>query len=132
MTTARDDLKRFCLAALDQVAVEHPAKHQGQYAARFVLRSHSGDRVEIMFEKGPRSPANLWIDRRHAEQLLSSGIEFREYPAAGTTLIVDGKRRYGRHSALAAMRGLCDADLVRFRLDTPEHMRLVISTLMDL
>jgi len=89
-------------------------------------------RIEIMFEKSQSRPANLWIDRRHAGQLLSAGIDFREYPAAATDLIVDGKPRYSRHSALAPMRGLRDADLVRFRLDAPEHIRTVISGLMSL
>lgn len=132
MTLARDELKRFCLDALDQAAVEHPAKHQGQYATRYVLRSHSGDPIEIMFEKGPRAPANLWIDRRYAGQLLSSGIAFKEYPAAATNLIINGKPCYRRHSALAAMRRLRDADLVRFCLEAPDHIRTVVDTLIRL
>ena len=77
----RLDLKRMCLQAFGEVALEHPARHQGDYAARYVLYSRSGARIEFMFEKGPGSAASIWFESRYAPALHGSGIEMREYPA---------------------------------------------------
>lgn len=54
-------LKRACMDRRAQVAVEHPAGHQDKLAARFILRTPSGERIELMFEKGDASSANLWV-----------------------------------------------------------------------
>src|SRR5690606_25005406 len=55
----RKELKLACLALLDDAAVEHPSGHQGKSAARYILRSENDDRIELMFEKGENSRANL-------------------------------------------------------------------------
>jgi hypothetical protein len=50
-TYSRDDLKRACLAAMDTVALEHSAQHQGKLVARYVLHTWRGAALELMFEK---------------------------------------------------------------------------------
>ena len=45
----REMLIAACLALIDQVATEHPAGHQGKLAARYIIRSSSGERVGLMF-----------------------------------------------------------------------------------
>ncbi len=65
----RDDLKRACLAALDAVALEHPAGHQGKLAARYVLHTRRSEAIELMFEKGPKTPAHLWMGREAGEAI---------------------------------------------------------------
>ncbi|ETD86372.1 hypothetical protein ACTTAF_13365 [Rhodobacter capsulatus] len=130
----RADLKRACLAMLDAVAIEHPAGHQGVYVARYLLVSRGGDRIGLMFEKGERSAANLWLARRFASALPEAGIVMRDYPASALhQLSADGKERsYGRHSALKSMRDLANVDLVRFTIERPTEMRLILDGLAEL
>jgi predicted helicase len=52
---SRAALKSAVLAILDQVALEHPVGHQGKLAARYVLRSQNGERIELMFENARTS-----------------------------------------------------------------------------
>ena len=127
----RSELKHACLGLLDRAAVEHPCGHQGKLAARYIIRSASEERIELMFEKGDKSKANLWITRNHAQGLLDTGIEFRDYPAS--SLYQESEpgqaRPYGRHAALKPMRGLARADLVRFTVERAEEMELILGSL---
>ncbi|WP_240661612.1 hypothetical protein [Nioella ostreopsis] len=128
----REDLKRACLNRLEEIAMEHPLGHQGKLAARYLLRRLDGDVIEIMFEKGPRSPANLWVGERFMRSLVDGPIPFRLSPAR--TLFAartsDGRTLYGRHSALRPMRQLGTADLVCFALRSLADLELVLQALI--
>ncbi len=117
----REKLKLRCLAQLDERATKHPAGHQGKLAARYLLRHSSGDVVAVMFEKGPDTPANLWVARRYVSNLiLKPGVNFKLSLASKlySTISKNGEPLYGRHSALRAMPELKHADLIRFRIST--------------
>ncbi len=117
----REDLRKACLAVLDERSMEHPAGHQGKLAARYLLRCSNGDAAELMFEKGPTSAPNLWVaERRVADLLKSPELQFRHAPASALFVSSgkDGKARYGRHSALKSMKELAFEDLVCFRITT--------------
>jgi len=121
----RDELKLNCLMHLDEVAMQHPSGHQGKLSARYLLRCSDGSMAEMMFEKRPDSPANLWLaEKRVSDYLDELGIVFRRSPASVLFAKkgAEGKPVYGRHSALKPMRELGHADLVCF----------VISSLGDL
>lgn len=128
---SREELKLACLALLDDAAVEHPSGHQGKSAARYILRSENDDRIELMFEKGENSRANLWVAKSFARDLMNLGIECKEYSASDLNREVEpGKpRRYGRHAALKQMRDLAHADLVRFTVENIGQMQLIIERL---
>ncbi|MCP5389846.1 MAG: hypothetical protein H6915_08775 [Novosphingobium sp.] len=128
----REDLKRACLAALDAVAVEHPAGHQGKLAARYVLHTPRGAAIEIMFEKGPKTPAHLWMSREAGEGMIDAGIRYRLSPATDTyaTANAEGRPRYGRHSALKPMRQLANADLVCFTIERPGEIEVLLGGLL--
>ena len=130
-TLARDALKAAILQRLAGLAVEHPSGHQGKLAARFVLRSHSGEGIELMFEKGPATPANLWMHRKFAEQLPDTGIERKESPASALFAVKSetGKTIYGRHAGLLSMRQLADADLVCFKLKSTSDLEAILEAL---
>jgi hypothetical protein len=127
----RGDLKRACLAALEAVAVEHPTGHQGKLAARYVLHTPRGAAIEIMFEKGPKTPAHLWMSGEAGEGMIDAGIRYRLSPAADTYATVDaeGRPRYGRHSALKAMRQLANADLICFTIERPAEIDKLLESL---
>lgn len=131
MTTARDQLKVAILQRLTEVATEHPNGHQGKLAARFILRSKDGDGIELMFEKGPASAPNLWIHQKFAKPLLGGGIDYRESPAHALFVAKNekGKKIYGRHTGLLAMRQLADADLVCFKMKLISELDWVIDVL---
>ncbi|MDZ7909061.1 MAG: hypothetical protein U5N10_13100 [Gemmobacter sp.] len=126
----RDELKSRCLALLDAAAMEHPAGH-GKLFARYVLRTQDDDRIEMMFEKGEKSRANLWLTCDHAVPLVAMGVEFRDYPASALYQPTEpgGKPVYGRHSALKSMRDLANADLVRFTIDRVDQMEMILTRL---
>lgn len=128
----REDLKRACLNRLEEIAMEHPLGHQGKLAARYLLRRPDGNAVEIMFEKGPKSSANLWVCERFVGSLLEGDIAFRRSPAQTlfATRSGDGRTIYGRHSALRPMRQLGTADLICFALRSPADLELVLQTLI--
>ena len=130
----RDLLGAAILQRLTEVAVEHPAGHQGKLAARFILRSKSMEGIELMFEKGPASAPNLWMHRRYAEALLLSDIEHRTSPARSLFAVenANGKKIYGRHAGLMPMRQLADADLVCFKLRSTEELERVVDVLRRL
>ena len=127
----KDAFKLACLTLLEEAAIEHPIGHQSKLAARFMLTSAGGESIELMFDKGPNSPPNLWICQRYAVDLMRSGMEFQSSPAASLYQISDNatKPRYGRHSALRPMRQLGNADLICFRLNTLGQLNQVLKTL---
>lgn len=133
-TLARDALKAAILQRLAELAVEHPSGHQDKLAARFILRSRGGEAIELMFEMGPATPANLWIHRKFAGPLLASDIEQRESPARILYAVTNGngKKVYGRHTALLAMRQLADADLVCFKLVAVSEIEAAIGMLRQI
>lgn len=130
-TSSRRELKRACLALLDERAVEHPAGHQAKLAARYVLRRRDGERIGLMFEKGDSTDAHLWVGSRFAEVLLEADIEGRVYPASALYAPTkeDAKPAYGRHSGLKAMRDLANADLVRFTLRSRADLVVILDHL---
>ena len=130
-TIARDVLKAEMAQRLGEVAVEHPVGHQGKLAARFILRSHGGEGIEFMFEKGPSTSPNLWVQQRYAELLMDGRIEHRVSLAHALHALTNakGKKIYGRHSALRAMPQLADADLVCFKLRSMSELEQVIKAL---
>jgi hypothetical protein len=85
-----------------------------------------------MFEKGPKSPPNLWVAHRHAAVLIAqSGLQFRQSPASVlfTTKASNGKPIYGRHSALKPMRELGNSDLICFRITSPGELDRILDHL---
>jgi len=58
---SKAELKAEVVAQLDALAGPHPLGHQAAYANRYVYTLACGTRSEIMFEKGDRSPPNLWV-----------------------------------------------------------------------
>ncbi|MDO6483092.1 hypothetical protein [Shimia thalassica] len=115
--------------------MEHPAGHQGKLAARYLLIRHSSDDVvALMFEKGPYTPANLWIAREHVLSLISQpGMNFKLSPASGlySSKGKNGEPLYGRHSTLKAMPELKHADLIRFRLSSVAELDHILVHLDD-
>lgn len=109
-------VKRAILTLLDAVADEHPLGHQPSKAARYVLLSRHGARVEIMFEKNVDSPPNFWCRESAAGAALIAAQRSKLSPSSALWAKrgVDGERLYGRHSALRPMPQLGGADLVRF------------------
>lgn len=130
-TYKRDDLKRACLAALDAAAVEHPARHQGKLAARYVLHTRRGAVLDLMFDKGPKTPAHLWVIREAGEAMIDTGIRYRLSLATDTyaTLDAEGRPRYGRHSALKSMRKLANAALICFTIEREAEIQRLLERL---
>lgn len=129
----REDLKAACLRRLNESATEHPAGHQGKLAARYLLRGQGGEVMELMFEKGPKTPANLWVAASRVGQLLEdNSLGHRLAPASVLNAVkgFNGKPIYGRHSALKPMRELAYADLVCFQITALTQLDRVINHLM--
>ena len=133
MTPSRAALKRAILARLDNLGREHPLGHQGAYANRYTLRSDHGEPVEVLFEKGDRTPANLWVRADQARVLENGPVPVRQSPVAilYQKPAKDGGRSYGRHSALEPMPLLGRADLLCFALRSVEDLDQVIAVLMQ-
>ena len=123
-------LKAACLALLDAAAVEHPSGHQGKLAARYLLRTGSGDRIALMFEKAPKTAANLWLPLTHARFLEGIDAPSRVYPASALYQEKEpGPRGYGRHSGLKSMRDLANIDLIRFTIERVTQMEAILERL---
>ena len=128
----RQELKRQCLLHLDACTSEHPAGHQGTLAARYLLRRPGGDVIELMFEKGAKTPANLWVAHRRAVRLLiEPGLHFQSSPASALYAKkgTNGKPIYGRHSALKPMRELVHADLICFSITAVDELERILGQL---
>lgn len=130
----RNELKLQCLELLDRRASEHPAGHQGTLVARYLLRGHNGDVTELMFEKGPKTPANLWVAHHRAAGLLvEPGLQFQSSPASAlyANKGANGKPIYGRHSGLKPMRELGHADLICFSITALAELDRILSHLSE-
>jgi len=128
----REELKLSCLARLGDHAMEHPAGHQGKLAARFLLRCDDGDMAELMFEKGPKTPANLWVTHKRVAGIVAvPGLNFQSSPASAlfTSKGANGKPIYGRHAALKSMRELEHADLICFRITSTAELERILDHL---
>ena len=112
----RQLLKDGAVALLTAIAEDHPLGHQSSKAARFVLTSRHGVKVEIMFEKNMTSPPNLWCLEKAAGRALIARLKRKLSPASElrTSYGPDGEVQYGRHSSLERMDQLGEADLVCF------------------
>lgn len=132
MPIDRSHLKTAIAAILDALAVEHPLGHQDAYARRYILTARSGRRIEVMFERSPRTPANLWIESRVAGALTTSAIKQRPSPASDiyATPGKSGDPQYGRHSALEKMPDLGMADLICLQPETLAEAGAVIDCLL--
>jgi len=133
MTLARGALKRDILSRLDGLGREHSLGHQGAYASRYSLRSNNGAPVEVLFEKGDKSPANLWVLASQAASLEDGSIPVRRSAAADLYRkpSKNGGHSYGRHSALEPMPILGRADLLCFALRSVDDLDRVIAVLMQ-
>ncbi len=133
MSDERKRLKHAIVALLDTIAVEHPLKHQGSKAQRYVLTSRYGVPVEIMFEKNEDSPPNLWVAEGAAGRKLIADAPNKPSPAAKlrTKMGKDGELHYGRHSALEHMPQLGEADLVCFAPASFQHVGQIVDRLLD-
>ena len=130
--TERDKLKQHCLSRLDECALEHPSGHQGKLAARYLLRRSAGDVAELMFEKGPKTKANLWVAHKQVASLISEpGLRFQSLPASVlfSAKGKNGKPIYGRHSALRSMRELEHGDLICFEITSDGELDRILGHL---
>lgn len=127
-TLTRAHLKAACVALLNERATEHPAGHQGKYVARYLLHGASGARIAMMFEKGDRTPAHLWMELRFARALSTAEAPQRVYPASGLYLGDQQGREpaYGRHAGLKPMRELAHADLARLTVESVTQLAAVL------
>lgn len=136
MTTAEIDLKnlkRAVVMRLDREAKEHSKGHQANYANRYTMRSADGMLVELMFEKGDKSPANLWVRQDFVQELLENQIPYTPSQASKLYQLVGktGEKQYGRHSAIEDMMQLGKADLVCFDLRNMADLELILSVLLQ-
>jgi hypothetical protein len=125
------NLKRAIVMRLDREAREHSKGHQASYANRYALRTADGMLVELMFEKGDKSPANLWVRQDFVQELLEGQIPFILSPASKLYQLVGktGEKQYGRHSAIEEMMQLGKADLVCFDLREMADLDLILAIL---
>ncbi|WP_139323317.1 hypothetical protein [Roseomonas sp. TAS13] len=131
MMEDRQFLKDGAVGLLTAIAEEHPLGHQPSKAARFVLTSRHGVKVEIMFEKNMTSPPNLWCLEKAASPALIARLKPKRSSASKlrTSRGPDGKVQYGRHSSLERMGQLGEADLVCFAPDSFAEIGEIIDRL---
>jgi hypothetical protein len=112
----RQLLKSGAVGLLTAIAEEHPLGHQPSKAARFIITSRHGVKVEIMFEKNMTVPPNLWCLEKAAGPALIARLKPKPSPVSKlrTSRGPDGKVQYGRHSPFERMDQLGEADLVCF------------------
>lgn len=127
----REALKTAILARLSAVADMHPMGHQASYANRYTLPVGTGATVELMFQKGENSPANLWVQRNRVLPLIGGPIKHAHSEAVTlySKTNAKGEKLYGRHSALEKMPKLGKADLVCFALASVGELDTVLATL---
>ncbi len=129
----RTHLKSAIAAMMDVLATEHSLGHQEAYARRYILTTHSGKRIELMFEKSPKTPANIWVEAGVAGSLTTSGIKHRLSPASVLYAKRDksGDPQYGRHSALEMMPALGGADLLCMQPETLAEAGAILDHLLE-
>lgn len=112
---------------LDQAGREHSSKHQPSKANRYVIQVMGGFPFQVMFEKGAKSPPNIWCLAKIADHV--TGVEC-EIDRADRLRQVPGQ--YGRHSALEQMPQLANADLAKFVPKTLTDVRAIIDAIKAL
>jgi predicted unusual protein kinase regulating ubiquinone biosynthesis (AarF/ABC1/UbiB family) len=112
---------------LDQAGREHRSKHQGAYANRYIIHVMGGVPFEVMYEKGSRSPPNIWCLAKVSNHV--SGVDC-EIDFADRLWAKPGE--YGRHSALEQMSQLANADLAKFLPKTLTDVRTIIDAIKSL
>lgn len=116
MNTDRAMIKSAAVALLDALGEEHALKHQDSKARRYTLTASGGTPLEVMFQRDPESPPNLWVLGSVAGALIGGAIPQKPSPVSKlrTEVGKDGRPVYGRHSALEKMPQLGEADLICF------------------
>ena len=109
---------------LDQAGREHRSHHQGAYANRYVIHVMGGVPYEMMYEKGTKSPPNIWCLAKVADHVTGVDCEIDHAERLRT---VPGQ--YGRHSALEHMPQLANADLAKFVPKTLTDVRTIIAAI---
>ncbi|MBY3153177.1 hypothetical protein HFO56_12530 [Rhizobium laguerreae] len=109
---------------LDQAGREHHSKHQGAYANRYVIRVMGGVPYEVMYEKGTKSPPNIWCLAKVAEHVTGVYCEIDRAERLRTV-----PSQYGRHSALEHMPQLANSDLAKFVPKTLTEVRTIIDAI---
>lgn len=129
MTAQRQILKQACMAELDRRALPHPASHSAK-SGRYILESGRGP-VAVMFERGDRTPAHVWLPTRAVSGLTLPAAPTELYPASACwqKRNAKGEPVYGRHSNLLQMPELKNADLTKITLDSPQQLRDILSAL---
>lgn len=131
MPITREALKKLVINRLDNIAKVHPAGHQSAYSNRYVLTSSAGERIEIMFDKGDKSHANLWLLERFLPAAVLGNLSTT--PSPGSDVYrkrnTAGELVYGRHSALRSMLQLERGDLVCVNLQTFGELHAILGHL---
>lgn len=112
---------------LDQAGREHASKHQPSKANRYVIGVTGGFPFQVMYEKGAKTPPNIWCLANVADHV--TGVEC-EIDRADRLRQVPGQ--YGRHSALEHMPQLANADLAKFVPKTLIEVRTIIDAIKAL
>lgn len=116
MSTDRTMIKLAAVALLDALGEEHALKHQDSKARRYTVASPGGASLEVMFQRDPERPPNLWVLAKAAGRLVGGPIPQKPSPASKLRSKIgkNGRPDYGRHSALEKMPQLGEADLICF------------------
>jgi len=112
---------------LDQAGREHSSKHQPSKANRYVIGVAGGFPFQVMYEKGAKSPPNIWCLAKIAEHVM--GVDWEIDRADRLQQVPD---QYGRHSALEHMPQLASADLAKFVPKTLTDVRAIIDAIKAL
>lgn len=131
MPNTRAALKTAIVARLDAVCEEHEMGHQGAYANRYVFKGENGTTTEILFQKNPESPANLWVLNSLLPAASIQGLAAKPSPASKLYKVpgANGKMKYGRHSALEKMPILGNADLLCINLSSVAQLDRILDAL---
>lgn len=127
MSQQDTNFKKQIERVLDQAGREHRSKHQPSKANRYVIGVTGGYPFQVMYEKGAKSPPNIWCLAKIADHV--TGVEC-EIDRADRLRQVPGQ--YGRHSALEHMPQLANADLVKFVPKTLTDVRTIIDAIKTL
>lgn len=132
MIISRVQLKKSILVMLDMAALPHPMGNQDAYAARYIVKASSGRELELMFQKDPKSPPNLWCLSSVINTATKQAVEHKEKKASQLYTTISeatGKPQYGRHSALEKMPQLGQSDLLCFKLGNLQQLERILACL---
>lgn len=112
---------------LDQAGREHSSNHQPSKANRYVIGVTGGFPFQVMYEKGAKTPPNIWCLAKVADHV--TGVDWEIDRADRLQQVPD---QYGRHSALEQMPQLANADLAKFVPKTLTDVRAIIDAIKAL